>query len=126
MAFIKKGDDRVQPGDFDQPCEVYTVNIAARDSAGGVVNPADAAISKTFAYSLFANVSPFNSLEIPDAQRIVGETWSTISIPFMASRIPARGSRIIVKATGEEYEVRGVEPVSMSRRKVELTCKLVQ
>jgi head-tail adaptor len=125
MPFIKKGDERVQPGDFDQPCDLYTVP-QTKDSAGGVINPADAAVNKVFAYSVFANVSPFNSLEIPDAQRIVGETWSTISIPFMATRIPKQGMRLIVKATAEEYEIRGVSNISMSRRKVELTCKLIQ
>jgi hypothetical protein len=124
MPFIKKGDERVQPGDFDQPCDFYTVD-GTRDSAGGVINPADAAINKTFAYMLFANVAPFNALELPDADRVIGETWSTISVPYFASVRPSVGMRLVVKATSEEYEIRGVSPLSMSRRKTELTCKLV-
>lgn len=124
MPFLKTGDLRVQPGDFDQPCDFYTVDPEL-DSAGGVVNPADAAVSKTLAYRLNANVAPFKSQELQDGQRIVGETWSTISIPYIPSRIPRQGMRVVLRMTGAEMEIRGVDHISFSRQKVELTCKLV-
>lgn len=125
MPFIKRGDIRIQPGDFDQPVDFYSIDPTL-DPSGGVVNPATQAQgTPTLVYSMFANISPFNSQELPDAERLVGDTWSVISIPYYATALPKQGMRCKIKMTGDEYEVRGVDHLSFSRQKVELTCKLV-
>ena len=124
MPFLKGGDLRLQPGDFDQPCDFYAVSPVL-DSAGGVVNPADSAVSKTLQYRLNANVMPLKSQELQDGERLVGDTWSTVSIPYIPSRIPKQGMRIVLALTGAELEIRGVDHISFSRQKVELSCRLL-
>lgn len=125
MPSLRKGDYALQPGYFDQPLDFYTVNPAL-DAAGGVLDPSSIAVAPVHAYKMLGNVGPYQGLELRDALTKLGEQWATISIRWARSRLPVEGMRVVVKATGDEYEVTGVEHLSTLRRKVELTCRLIR
>jgi head-tail adaptor len=116
---LKKGDPRIQPGNFDTPV-TFSNMVETTDSASGVVR------TPQFAYNALANVSPYEGSELRSALREIGEIWSTISIRWAPSRVPIEGMQITVKTTGEIYEVRGVQHLESGRRKIELTCRLVR
>lgn len=124
---MKKGDPRVQAGQFDQPCLFYTV-VQTSDAAGGEIRtPLAADIDgATPAYRAWANVSPYQGQELLDAKKIIGEIWSVISIRYAKSRVPAEGMLIKVKLSGEVFEIRGVLHLDTNRRKIELTCRLIR
>ena len=117
--YLKKGDPRAQPGHYDNPATFY--NVAQSQSGTGAV-----VRNKTLAWTAFVNVAPYQGLELRDALREIGETWATISLQYVPSRQPKEGMRIVLTITQEEYEIRGVEHLSMARHKVELTCRLVR
>lgn len=117
--YLKKGDPRLQPGHLDNPATFYFVD-QPQSSTGAVDR------TKRLAYTAMVNVGPYEGGELRDAQREIGESWATISMQWVPSRLPQEGMRIVLSITGEEYEIRGVGHLSMARHKVELTCRLVR
>lgn len=116
---LKKGDARLQPGLFNSPVTFY--NMVETTGVGGQVIR-----TPVLAYTAFANVQPFSSLEAREAERVIGEIWAIISIQYFRSRLPIEGMTVVIKSSGETFEVRGVEQIDYDYRKVELTCRLVR
>ena len=106
-------------GRFDQPLDFYVMAEAA-DSDNSVAR------TPTFAYRMMGAVNPYLGMETRSALREIGETWATIEIRYFPSRIPVEGMTLTIAATGENYEIRGVNHVAMSRKKIELTCRKVR
>ena len=117
--YLRKGDPVVTGSDFDQPAAFYTVS-QTQSGTGADVR------TKILAYNAFVNVAPYQGTELRDALREIGETWYTVSLQWSKSRLPTEGMRLVIKATGDEFEVRGVEHMSFARRKVELTCRKLE
>jgi hypothetical protein len=117
--YFKKGDVRSNAGGFDKPADFYTV-VQTQSSTGANER------TKTFAWSGFVNVAPYQGMELRDALREIGETWSTISIQYMPSRLPVEGMWLKLKWTGDWYEIRGVSGDASAYGKVELTCRKLQ
>lgn len=120
--FIKRGDTRIDAGQFDAPVAFYTVPTT-QGTAGEVSYSAADAV---FSYNAWANVDPYQASELQDARKVIGEIWAVISIRYSRSRVPVEGMFCKVKLTGDMYEVRGVAHVETGRKKVELTCRLVR
>lgn len=115
---LKIGDTRLQGGgQLNQPVTFYNM-VQTQDAAGGVVR------TKQLAFPAFAGIGPYESIELRDALREIGETWSVFHIRYHQGRVPTEGMHVIVALTGEEYEVRGVKHVDFTRRVVECTCRL--
>lgn len=125
MPQLRKGDLALQPGYFDQVCDFYTVD-STQDASGAVIDPASEAVGKTLAYTLYANVAPYQGQETIEARTKIGEVFVTMSIRYFPSRIPIEGMRVVHKLTGYEYEITAVEPIAYTRTKIELTCKLIR
>ncbi len=114
--YAKTGDPRINAGHYDQPASFFTM-VQTQSSTGAVDR------TKTFAYTANVNVAPYEGIELQDSLRVVGETWYTLAMQYMPSRLPTEGMRVVIKRTQEELEVRGVKEIGFARAKVELTCR---
>lgn len=126
---LKRGDTRINAGTFDQPVNLYHIT-QTQDTAGGIVRLPQVAAGKivgspTPAFSTWASIQPYGGMELRDALRTVGEIWAVFSIRYAVSQLVAESDLIEQKTTGDVYEVRGVEHIDTGRKKVELTCRLV-
>jgi len=120
--FIKRGDTRINAGQFDQPVSFYTVPATQGTSGEVSFSPGDA----VWAYDAWANFNPYQTMELQDALKEIGETWALVSIRYHRSRLPREGMFVKLKLTGDFYEIRGSAHVETGRKKVELTCRLVR
>lgn len=113
-------DSRLQGGGgLSQPLVFFAVQELLDPESAVQRTPVEA-------YRAFGEVSPYLGLETRDALREIGETWSTISIRYHKSRVPLEGMQVLVRLTGETYEIRGTAHLDFSRKKVELTCRLIR
>lgn len=124
--FLKKGDERIQAGHFDQPTLFFTPK-QTQDAAGGelrtpTIRSVQGASPDYFAWT---NVQPYTATITEVDRRLAAETWSLISMRYARSRIPKAGMLLQLKLTSEIYEIRGVDHVSFNRKKIELTCRLI-
>lgn len=113
---------KVSSGELDQPLQFYTI-ATTLDAAGGVVDPASAAVDPVPAFKLFGGVSPYQGQQLRDALQKVGEEWAVIVVRYSPSALPVEGMRVVNGFTGFEYEVTGVQPIGNKRRRVEVTCR---
>lgn len=129
--WIKVGDTRIQAGNFDQPCNFYTV-VQTKDAAGGEVRTPrpDNLGDATPAFRAWANIQQKQGLlkiDELDAERLISDTLWIVSIRYAKSRMPllVEGTLIQVALTGQVLEVRVVDPVNFERKKVELIARLI-
>lgn len=119
---MPKLDTRLQGGRMlSQPLEFYIVD-QTEDEAGAVVRTRQASP----AYVAMGGIAPYLGLEQREALRTIGETWSTFTIRYHASRVPEEAMQVRVKLTGQFWEIRGVNHVAYERKTVELTCRLIK
>jgi head-tail adaptor len=117
---MKRGETRLQGGGyFDQPVTFYNM-VETVDGAGGPIR------TPAKAYDAKACIGPYQGMELRDALRTIGETWAVFHIRYHRSRIPVEGMTVTHKLTGDNYEVRGVEPIDWNRKVVECTCRLIR
>jgi head-tail adaptor len=125
--FLKKGDDRLQPGQFDTPIFVYDVTSTSDGAGGEIRTPRVEDLgSAAPTYSAIANVQWFQGQLELDAGKTIGVQMALISIMYSPSRQPVQGTLVKIKSTGQCLEVTFVDSVNMARKKVELTCRLIQ
>jgi hypothetical protein len=127
--WLKRGDDRIQAGYFDQPCNFYVVT-QTKDTVGGEIrtprpdNLGDAVPN----FTAWANVQQvIGKIDDLDAERIISETIWLVSVRYGKSRMPmlVEGTLCQIKLTGQVLEVRVVDHLNFNRKKVELTCRLI-
>ena len=117
---LRPGDVRTQGGgNLNQPVNFYTM-VQTQDAAGGVVR------TKQLAYDAMAGIGPYESVELRDALRELGETWAVFHIRYHEGRVPTEGMHVVILLTGEEFEVRGVKHLEFVRKVVECTCRMVR
>jgi hypothetical protein len=115
---MKRGDTRIQPGDFPLSLSFYRVTDG--NSKGAIARPA------VFAYKLYGRSDP-NEVGMRRADlTMIDETWTLISIPYFASRVPEIAMLVEIGGEPGQWEIRGVVHVKTSARKIELSCRLVR
>lgn len=118
---FKRGDTRIQSGGFDQKILAYRVAEVQDDESSIVRTPSDPEDWQDWACK-----QPYLGQELRDATKTIGETWATFSVRYFMQTPYVEGMQIIHVATGEVWEIRGVEHIDTGRKKVELTCRMVR
>ncbi len=121
---LNPADYKLASGELDRPLRFYSVPPPL-DAAGGVLDPAAAAINPTFLWQIYGGNLPYQGVEIRDALTKLGETWATFVIRYAPSRIVKEGYRVIDVWSSDEFEVTGVMPIGNKRLRVQLTCRKI-
>lgn len=129
--FLKRADDRLQAGYFDQPIYVYPVT-STQDAGGGEIRTprvedfVNSSPPPTWAYAPFANIQWYRGEIVLDGQRLAEEKMCLVSVRFSFTRVINSGDLIQIKRTRQILEVRWPNPVNEARNKVELDCRLLK
>lgn len=122
MARANPADSKISAGELNRPLTFSTISQTL-DAAGGVVDPASAAVNPVFAWSTFGGLLPYQGQQTRDALTKLGEEWGTIVVRYAPSQLPREGMRVVDTWTGDEYEVTGVQQTANKRQRVEVTVR---
>lgn len=118
---MSKSDNRPQgAGTLRNKLQFYPAPDQT-DSGGAPINTLG-----TMLWETYGRIEPYQGFLQREAGRELGETWATFVIRYHTSRLPLEAMRVVVKQTGETWEVRGVDHLQYNKILVNLTMRQVR